>query len=87
MANKLWAVIERVGTSRVVLGSQGFELGMCRVEDGQLVTASVSGDASERCRVGWSIGTTGSAWPVSSFHCRGSGCVRAGGSFSRMDAF
>ena len=87
MADKLRAVIGGVGNSRVLLRSQGFELGTCRVEDGQLVTASVSGDAFERCRVGWGIGTMGSAWPENSFRCRDSGCVGAGGSFSRMDAF
>lgn len=75
------------GDSRGPLDSQGLELSMCRVEDGQLVTASVPGDACERCIGGWDVGTMGSAWPVSSFCYRGFGKVGAGGPFLTMEAF
>lgn len=40
---------------------------MCRIDNGHLVTTSVSEDAPERLGGGWDSGTTGSAWPVSGF--------------------
>lgn len=64
VGNKLRAVItEDGGQLQSLLSSQGFELGVCRVEDGHLVVTPVNADASERCRGDWDSGTMGSTWP------------------------